>query len=220
MGTTDHLHAWLRDAHAMEEQAITMLTSQSERLENYPELKAQIDKHLRETRDQVAMLDRCLQRTGGGASRVKDITGKIVAFAVRFERIVRHPQSTIARRTAGSLQLSIPTAAGTISSLPGRGMFLVGRRNVACGAAIHRGDEQRLHSGSIPGEASTTPKCVTNHEIRCGISSIAIPIGNLFPVSPLRQVRFKPAVLFAGTKLDSLRLVPSQMADIHKEAVF
>ncbi|TCN33344.1 uncharacterized protein DUF892 [Sinorhizobium americanum] len=65
MGTTDHLHAWLRDAHAIEEQAITMLTSQSERLENYPELKAQIDKHLRETRDQVAMLDRCLERTGG-----------------------------------------------------------------------------------------------------------------------------------------------------------
>ncbi|APG93148.1 ferritin-like domain-containing protein [Sinorhizobium americanum] len=81
MGTpADHLHAWLRDAHAMEEQAITMLTSQSGRLENYPELKAQIEKHLQETRDQVAMLDRCLERTGGGASGIKDITGKIVAF--------------------------------------------------------------------------------------------------------------------------------------------
>ncbi|WP_026617410.1 ferritin-like domain-containing protein [Ensifer aridi] len=75
----EHLQAWLRDAHAMEEQAITMLTSQSARLENYPELKAQIDKHLQETRDQAAMLERCLERTGG-TSTVKDIGAKMVAF--------------------------------------------------------------------------------------------------------------------------------------------
>jgi len=81
MGTaTEHLQAWLRDAHAMEEQAITMLTSQSSRLENYPELKAQIDKHLQETRDQADMLERCLERLHGGTSSIKDITGKIVAI--------------------------------------------------------------------------------------------------------------------------------------------
>ncbi|WP_026616609.1 ferritin-like domain-containing protein [Ensifer aridi] len=76
----ENLLAWLRDAHAMEEQAITMLTSQSRRLENYPELKARIDRHLQETRDQAAMLERCLERLNGGASTIKDITGKIVAF--------------------------------------------------------------------------------------------------------------------------------------------
>ncbi|WEX77501.1 DUF892 family protein [Sinorhizobium numidicum] len=75
----EHLQAWLRDAHAMEEQAITMLTSQSRRLENYPELKARIDKHLQETRDQAAMLEQCLERGGGGTSALKDISGKIVA---------------------------------------------------------------------------------------------------------------------------------------------
>lgn len=76
---TENLQAWLRDAHAMEEQAITMMSSQSNRLKNYPELKAQIDKHLQETRDQAAMLERCLERLGGTSS-VKDITGKIVAL--------------------------------------------------------------------------------------------------------------------------------------------
>lgn len=60
----EHLVAWLRDAHAMEEQAITMLTSQSGRLENYPELKSRIDRHLQETRDQAAMLERCLEQPG------------------------------------------------------------------------------------------------------------------------------------------------------------
>ncbi|MQW90522.1 ferritin-like domain-containing protein [Sinorhizobium saheli] len=77
---TEHLVAWLRDAHAMEEQAITMLTSQSRRLENYPELKTRIDRHLQETRDQSRMLERCLERLDGGTSTVKDISGKIMAF--------------------------------------------------------------------------------------------------------------------------------------------
>ncbi|EHK75783.1 hypothetical protein SM0020_21947 [Sinorhizobium meliloti CCNWSX0020] len=76
----EHLVAWLRDAHAMEEQAITMLTSQSSRLENYPELKTRIDRHLQETKDQAAMLERCLERLDGGTSSIKDISGKIVAF--------------------------------------------------------------------------------------------------------------------------------------------
>jgi ferritin-like metal-binding protein YciE len=75
----EHLHAWLRDAHAMEEQAITMLSSQSARLENYPELKAQIDKHLLDTREQAALLERCLERTGG-TSTVKDVGAKMVAY--------------------------------------------------------------------------------------------------------------------------------------------
>ncbi|WEX74271.1 DUF892 family protein [Sinorhizobium numidicum] len=77
---TEHLQTWLKDAHAMEEQAITMLSNQSRRLKNYPQLKARIDKHLEETRDQVAMIEHCLERVDGGASTLKDLGGKIVAF--------------------------------------------------------------------------------------------------------------------------------------------
>ena len=71
----EHLVAWLRDAHAMEEQAITMLTSQSSRLENYPELKTRIDRHLQETKDQAAMLERCLERLVGGTSSIQAFSG-------------------------------------------------------------------------------------------------------------------------------------------------
>lgn len=46
----DHLNDWLRDAHAMEKQAETMLTAQAERLEHYPELRARIVQHIEETR--------------------------------------------------------------------------------------------------------------------------------------------------------------------------
>lgn len=42
----ENLLDWLRDAHAMEEQAEKMLTSTAERLQNYPELRARIEQHI------------------------------------------------------------------------------------------------------------------------------------------------------------------------------
>ncbi len=44
-----HLMDWLRDAHAMEEQAETMLNSMLSRVENYPELHQRIQQHIKET---------------------------------------------------------------------------------------------------------------------------------------------------------------------------
>lgn len=37
---------WVRDAHAMEEQAEAMLSRMAERLEHYPELKSRILQHI------------------------------------------------------------------------------------------------------------------------------------------------------------------------------
>ena len=45
----EHLLDWLRDAHAMEQQAEQMLKAQAARIENYPALKARIEAHLEET---------------------------------------------------------------------------------------------------------------------------------------------------------------------------
>lgn len=75
-----HFLDWLRDAHAMEQQAISMLEAQSERLETYPELKAAILRHLDETRIQAQMLERCLVRLGDDTSTFKDMTGRLMAF--------------------------------------------------------------------------------------------------------------------------------------------
>ncbi|MCP1510578.1 MULTISPECIES: ferritin-like domain-containing protein [Pseudomonas] len=71
---------WLRDAHAMEQQAEKMLKAQSERLEHYPQLKARIDQHIQETLGQQALIDQCLTRLGGSASTLKDMGGKLMAF--------------------------------------------------------------------------------------------------------------------------------------------
>ncbi len=71
---------WARDAHAMEEQAITMLTGQASRLEHYPQVKARIESHLEETRAQAERLAQYLERTGKGSSTLKDFGGKLAAM--------------------------------------------------------------------------------------------------------------------------------------------
>lgn len=76
----ENLLDWLRDAHAMEQQAEKMLKAQSERLENYPQLKARIDEHIEETLGQQQLIDECLRRLGGSASTLKDVGGKLMAF--------------------------------------------------------------------------------------------------------------------------------------------
>ncbi|HGY9626354.1 DUF892 family protein [Pseudomonas juntendi] len=77
---TDNLLDWLRDAHAMEQQAESMLKAQAERLEHYPTLKARIVKHIEETQGQQRLLVECIERLGGSTSTLKDLAGKLMAF--------------------------------------------------------------------------------------------------------------------------------------------
>jgi ferritin-like metal-binding protein YciE len=75
----DNFIAWLKSAHAMEEQSIAMLTAQTRRLENYPDLKARMLGHLEETRGHAADLQELLNRLSGAPSALKDIAGRIAA---------------------------------------------------------------------------------------------------------------------------------------------
>lgn len=78
--TREWLIQWLRDAHAMEEQAETMLKGQLGRLENYPELSERIRMHVEETKQQAARLKTCLEGLGEDASSMKDAGGKLMAI--------------------------------------------------------------------------------------------------------------------------------------------
>lgn len=69
---------WLRDAHAMEEQALTMLGSMSERLAHYDHLRARIEQHIAETERQEKALRQLLERDSG-TSLMKDLSGKVAA---------------------------------------------------------------------------------------------------------------------------------------------
>lgn len=82
-----HLNDWLRDAHAMEEQAETMLESLVSRIKNYPELRRRIQTHIEETRGQQAAVKRCLERRGEDNSTLKDIAGKAMATFQGFSGV-------------------------------------------------------------------------------------------------------------------------------------
>ncbi|HEU5020149.1 MAG TPA: ferritin-like domain-containing protein [Pseudolabrys sp.] len=75
----ERLTQWLRDAHAMEEQAETMLKAQASRLENYPELRRRIEQHITETQTQAKRLEGCIDRLDGGTSTMKDVAAKTMA---------------------------------------------------------------------------------------------------------------------------------------------
>lgn len=77
----EQLIDWLRDAHAAEEQSEKMLTKFAGRIENYPELKNQIQRHIDETRGQSRRLKQCLDRYGDSTSTLKDTFGRMMAFA-------------------------------------------------------------------------------------------------------------------------------------------
>jgi ferritin-like metal-binding protein YciE len=69
----------LRNAHAMETQARELMERQSERLDDYPEVKAKVASHLNETNEQLRRIEQCLEACGESTSTLKDTTQSVVA---------------------------------------------------------------------------------------------------------------------------------------------
>jgi len=74
----------LRNAHAMENQALSIMKPQVERIENYPELAERLNAHIRETEGQIARLDALLDQVGSDRNLLKDtalgISGSMAAL--------------------------------------------------------------------------------------------------------------------------------------------
>lgn len=75
------LMQWLRDAHAMEKQAIESIENQVDRLQNYPQMQNWARDHIDASNRQRDMIRSCIDRRGGDVSTFKDmamtIMGKI-----------------------------------------------------------------------------------------------------------------------------------------------
>lgn len=84
----EELADWLRDAHAMEMQAESMLKGQAARLENYPQLKARIEQHITETQRQARDVEQCLKSIGEDTSALKDTGGKAMAMMQAMSGVV------------------------------------------------------------------------------------------------------------------------------------
>jgi len=68
----DLLIAGLKDAYALETQALDMMRTQQSRLDQYPELKARIGQHVTETEQQMQRLETCLAQFNESPSSLKD----------------------------------------------------------------------------------------------------------------------------------------------------
>ena len=62
----------LRNAHAMENQALSTLRPQLARIENYPAVAQRIEQHIVETEGQIARLEGLLKQRGDSNSTFKD----------------------------------------------------------------------------------------------------------------------------------------------------
>jgi ferritin-like metal-binding protein YciE len=69
----------LRNAHAMEVQARELMERQSERLDDYPDVKTAIAEHLLETKEQLSRLERCLAQCNEETSTLKDTAQSVMA---------------------------------------------------------------------------------------------------------------------------------------------
>jgi len=82
---TSILATGLRNAHAMESQALELMQRQAGRVGHYPEVQAQIHQHLAETERQLQRLEQCLDALGEDPSAVKDAAlsglGNILAIS-------------------------------------------------------------------------------------------------------------------------------------------
>ena len=68
----------LRDAHALEVQAIQIMSRQVERIENYPDMKAGLQRHIRESEEQKGRIEQIMQAHGTSASTLKEtVTGLV-----------------------------------------------------------------------------------------------------------------------------------------------
>jgi ferritin-like metal-binding protein YciE len=74
----DTLISGLRNAYALEGQALSTMENVHSRLEHYPELKAAVGQHIQETRRQQQLVEQCLSRFGETPSTLKEASMKLM----------------------------------------------------------------------------------------------------------------------------------------------
>ena len=82
MATTvrERVVQWLRDAHAAEEQAHSMLRKTAQQLDGHPQFREGLERHGQLGGGQAARLKDCLESLGESTSALKTVAGQTSAF--------------------------------------------------------------------------------------------------------------------------------------------
>jgi ferritin-like metal-binding protein YciE len=67
----------IKNAHALEKQAMQLMERQVERIENYPEVGRLLRQHIRETEQQIKRIEEILHSFGEDRSLLKDLATQI-----------------------------------------------------------------------------------------------------------------------------------------------
>ena len=86
--SNNNIRDWLRDAHAMEQQAEILFAGQAERLKKYPELSAKLNDEITFIKASQILLFARIQELGGSVSKVKNTVGKLMAGAQNISGIM------------------------------------------------------------------------------------------------------------------------------------
>lgn len=84
----DTLIGWLRDAYAMEAQAVEMLERQVDRIDSYPDVLAKAKEHLDLSRLQGERVEQCLSLLDADTSSIKTGIGKLMGNAQSLSGLV------------------------------------------------------------------------------------------------------------------------------------
>ena len=76
----ERLVHWLRDAHAAEEQAHSLLMRTASQIEGYPAFRGGLEKHGQQSSEQADELKALLEWMGEGPSAIKSLAGQLTAF--------------------------------------------------------------------------------------------------------------------------------------------
>lgn len=115
---------WLRDAHAAEEQAHSMLRKTAQQVDGHAEFRAGLERHGELSQEQARRLKACLETLGEGPSAFKTITGQITAFAQTLSGYVvgdEPVKAVLATSTFAQMEVSsyrILVTAATTAGLP------------------------------------------------------------------------------------------------------
>lgn len=114
---------WLRDAHAAEEQAHSMLGRTAQQIDGHAEFRQGLERHSGTSEGQARRLKSCLENLGEDTSTIKTITGQITAFVQSLSGYVvgdEPVKAVLATSTFAQMEVSsyrILTAAAAAAGL-------------------------------------------------------------------------------------------------------
>lgn len=122
----ERLVEWLRDAHAAEEQAQSMLLRTASQNESYSAFSAGLERHGALSANQASRLKGCLDELGEGTSLIKTLAGQLTALGQTLSGyIVGDEPAKAALATAAFAHMEVSSYRILVSAAEAAGEPLV-----------------------------------------------------------------------------------------------